>query len=64
MVGNVRSTVIQFADGTIDDGSSVEPPVVHVYIEQGYALTAGQARDLAQLLVASAAEADHMSSAP
>lgn len=62
-VGTVRSTAIQLADGTIDDGNSVEPPVVHVNLEPGYALTAAQTRDLAQLLVAAAAEADQMSSA-
>ncbi len=62
-IGTVRPTAIQLADGTIDDGSSVEPPVVHVNLEPGYALTAAQTRDLAQLLVAAAAEADQMSSA-
>jgi len=62
VVGNVRSTVIQFADGTIDDGSTVEPPSIHVYIEQGYALTAAQTRDLAQLLDAAAVEVELMSS--
>lgn len=60
LVGNLRSTVIQLADGTVDDGSSVEPPLIHVSIEQGSALTATQARGLAQLLNTAATEVEQM----
>jgi hypothetical protein len=60
VVGTVRPTVIQFADGTVDDGTRIEPPVIHIQIDAGEALTAVQTRQLAQLLIGAATEAEQM----
>jgi hypothetical protein len=47
----LQATAIQFADGTLDDGSVHEPPLVYLGDD---ALTATQARELAALLVEAA----------
>ena len=51
----VQATAIQFADGSIDDGSMHEPP--HVYLGDD-GLTSVQARELAAALIETADEVD------
>jgi hypothetical protein len=54
----VGTTAIQFADGSVDDGSRVESP--HVYVETcaDRGLTAAQARELAAAILECANEVD------
>ncbi|MFN8070835.1 MAG: hypothetical protein U0R66_03345 [Mycobacterium sp.] len=51
---NVAVTGVQFTDGTIDDGTVLEPPMV--YPDHPDGMTAAQARGLAALLMAAADE--------
>ena len=51
----VQAAAIQFADGSIDDGSVHEPP--HVYLGDD-GLTSVQARELAAALIETADEVD------
>jgi hypothetical protein len=53
----VWTSVVQFADGTLDDGSRTEPPSVHVE-NPDRGLTSAQARQLARLLISAADEVD------
>ena len=52
---SVQVTALQFRDGQLDDGSVYEPP--HVYLGDE-ALSTGQARALAAVLISAADEAD------
>lgn len=49
------TSVAQFADGTIDRVGEIDLPMVHVDVS-GDGLTAGQARQLARVLIAAADE--------
>ena len=51
-------TAVQLADGTVDRGDQVEPPVLYVEFDSERGLSAVQARALATALVHSAAELD------
>ena len=55
----VRTSAIQFADGRID-GGRIERPGVHVDDIGDHTLTAGQARELAAVLLAAADEVERM----
>jgi hypothetical protein len=51
-------TAVQLGDGTIDNGDSVEPPVLYVEVQTDRGLTAVQARALSTALVNAAAQLD------
>ncbi len=50
----VRCTAVQLGDGSIDTGSVIEPPGVHVEVGGGHPLTIDQARRLAAEVLAAA----------
>ncbi|MEZ0363392.1 hypothetical protein ACAG26_06760 [Mycobacterium sp. pUA109] len=55
----VWAAAAQFADGSIDDGSQVEHPTVHVTLTGGRDdLTTAEARQLARALIAAADQFD------
>jgi hypothetical protein len=47
----VWTSAVQYADGTLDDGSDSEQPSVHVDIAAANGMSSSQARELAVLLV-------------
>ncbi len=51
----VATTAVQFEDGSLDDGSEVEPPHVFVETNRDRGLTSAQARQLAAHLLDDAA---------
>ena len=51
-------SAVQLADGTVDNGDSVEPPVLYIEVQAERGLTAVQARALATALVNAAAQLD------
>ena len=51
-------SAVQLGDGTIDNGDTLEPPVLYVEVQDGRGLTAVQARALSTALVNAAAELD------
>ncbi len=53
----VQSTAVQLGDGSIDSGSVIEPPGVHVEVGGGHPLTVEQARRLGVEVLAAA---DHV----
>lgn len=55
---SLSPAAVQFADGTVDNGDKVEPPVLYVEFDSERGLTAGQARALATALVDAAADLD------
>jgi hypothetical protein len=54
----VWTSVAQFADGSIDQGGTIEPPHVHAGLDDEDGMTADQARQLAAALIEAAAELD------
>jgi hypothetical protein len=50
----VQSTAVQLGDGSIDTGSVIEPPGVHVEVRGGHPLTVEQARRLGVEVLAAA----------
>jgi hypothetical protein len=55
---NVWTSAIQFADGTLDDGSRSEPPSVHLTVWASTGMNSDQARILAAVLIEAADEID------
>jgi hypothetical protein len=51
-------SAVQLGDGTIDNGDTLEPPVLYVEVQDGRGLTAVQARALSTALVNAAAQLD------
>lgn len=51
-------TAVQLGDGTIDNGNTVEPPVLYIEVQAERGLTAVQARALSTALVNAAAQLD------
>lgn len=56
----LRTTAMQFTDGSVDDATWIEAPVVHVVVGTGEPFTAEQARQFAALLTECAEELDRM----
>ena len=54
----VYTTAIQFPDGSLDDGSEVEPPQVWIYRADDNPSSSDQARELARAIMAAAEELD------
>jgi hypothetical protein len=55
----VSPTAIQLADGSIDDGTTIEAPSVYVVdLDEGNLLNSDQARELASVLLEAADEID------
>ena len=52
------TTAIQLTDGSLDDGSEVEPPQVWIYRADDNPLSSDQARELAEALLDCAKEID------
>ena len=55
---SVCITAVQWADGTVGDGSTEEGPAVHVHCFGDDGLTPAQARELAAMIVEAADELD------
>ena len=55
---SLSPAAVQFADGTVDNGDQIEPPVLYVEFDSERGLTAVQARALATALVNAAAQLD------
>jgi hypothetical protein len=60
---NVSTTAVQLADGSIDDGSRLDPPFVYVEAND-LGLTSQQARELAAVLIGAADEVDGWAQRP
>lgn len=55
---SLSPAAVQFADGTVDNGDQLEPPVVYVEFDSERGLTASDAQALATALVDAAADLD------